>query len=470
MIAFTARALDATDDKGREVAKYLNSPETLLYTKGNVLFNLDKAKAEMRKNDFAVLVEGQMDCISVYMAGIRNVLAISGTAFTETQVRLLGRFTKRVIVNFDPDTAGATAAEKSIALLTEEDFDVKLVTLGGGLDPDRFVRQQGIQAYGAALRGAKRHSDYLIDRARQLYPGQSAEAKVSAMNFLLPHIRRMAHPIRRNQFAEDAANKLGIDSALMRQELKQAAAQRLASVPAQRKETLTETERVLLRALVLPESDAARRLAARGLAENSAWIADLATADLLDTLANAPAPSNPLDAASTDEARAQLALALDYTPASSEPALLKAGGRRAVYAGRTPSGAAAARTARADCRGRPARRSGHAVASDCGKSGRGPQAARPLVCIDESFVAAFNAMATGYNCRNDEPLRLSSVGVQKNAAGWRGGEYMPSLRSIGCEAGAAQICGDRAAGVPELQPALSHAERRSRCGAELLCR
>ncbi len=323
VIAFTARALDATDDKGREVAKYLNSPETLLYTKGNVLFNLDKAKGEMRKNDFAVLVEGQMDCISVYMAGIRNVLAISGTAFTETQVRLLGRFTKRVIVNFDPDTAGATAAEKSIALLTEEDFDVKLVTLGGGLDPDRFVREQGIQAYGAALRGAKRHSDYLIDRARQLFPGQSAEAKVSAMNFLLPHIRRMAHPIRRNQFAEDAANKLGIDSALMRQELKQAAAQRLASVPVQRKETLTETERILLRALVLPENNPARAVAARGLAENSAWIADLATADLLDTLANAPVPSNPLDAASTDEARAQLAQALEDTPSSNEPALVK---------------------------------------------------------------------------------------------------------------------------------------------------
>jgi DNA primase len=319
VIAFTARALDP-DDKN---AKYLNSPETVLYTKGNVLFNLDKAKSEMRKSDFAVLVEGQMDCISMYMAGIRNVLAISGTAFTETQVRLLGRFTKRVIVNFDPDTAGATAAEKSIALLTEEDFDVKLVTLEGGLDPDRFVREKGIQAYGAALRGARRHSDYLIERARQLFPGQSAEAKVSAMNFLLPHIRRMAHPIRRNQFAEDAANKLGIDSALMRQELKQAAAHRLASVPAQRTEMLTETERILLRALVLPGSDPARQLAARGLAENSAWIADLATADLLDTLANAPAPSNPLDAASSEEARALLAQALEYTPSKKEPALAK---------------------------------------------------------------------------------------------------------------------------------------------------
>ena len=317
VIAFTARALDP-DDKN---AKYLNSPETVLYTKGNVLFNLDKAKGEMRKSDFAVLVEGQMDCISVYMAGIRNVLAISGTAFTETQVRLLGRFTKRVIVNFDPDTAGATAAEKSIALLTEEDFDVKLVTLEGGLDPDRFVREKGIEAYGAALRGAKRHSDYLIDRARQLFPGQSAEAKVNAMNFLLPHIRRMAHPIRRNQFAEDAANKLGIDSALMRQELKQAAAHRLASVPAQLLPA-TAGEGVLLRALVLSEDEPARALAASQLSEHPEWTANLVTADLLEVLANSPVPSNPLEVAATVEARTQLATALARTPGPRDGPIL----------------------------------------------------------------------------------------------------------------------------------------------------
>jgi DNA primase len=317
IIAFTARALDP-DEKN---AKYLNSPESALYTKGHVLFNLDKAKGEMRKSDFAVLVEGQMDCISVYMAGIHNVLAVSGTAFTETQVRLLGRFTKRVIVNFDPDTAGAAAAEKSISLLTEEDFDIKVVTLEGGLDPDRFVREHGIAAYGAALRGAKRHSDYLIERARQQFPAHTAEAKVAAMNYLLPHIRRMTHPIRRNQFAEDAANKLGIDSALMRQELKQAAAQRVASVPAHRAEPLTETERILLRALVLPESAAARVIAATRIAEHPEWIADLATADLLDALAHSPAPPNPLDAASTDEARAHLAHALDHTPQHTDPPL-----------------------------------------------------------------------------------------------------------------------------------------------------
>ncbi len=225
-IAFTARALEEVDDKGRPIAKYINSPETPLYTKGQVLFNLDKAKADMRANDFALLVEGQMDCISVFMAGVHNVIATSGTAFTEPQVRLLGRFTKNVIVNFDPDTAGANAAEKSIALLTEEDFVVKIVTLEGGLDPDRFVREHGLPAYLDALRNAKRQSDYLIDRARQLFPGRTADAKVKQLNFLLPHIRRIPNRIQRDEFAADAAQKLGIDSAILRQELKQAAATR----------------------------------------------------------------------------------------------------------------------------------------------------------------------------------------------------------------------------------------------------
>jgi DNA primase len=315
VIAFTARALDP-DEKN---AKYLNSPETALYTKGQILFNLDKAKSEMRKSDFAVLVEGQMDCISVYMAGIHNVVATSGTAFTETQVRLLGRFTKRVIVNFDPDTAGATATEKSIALLTEEDFNIKVVSLEGGLDPDRFVREHGIQAYGAALRGAKRYADYLIDRARQLFPARTAEAKVSSVNFLLPHIRRMPNALHRGEFINDAAQKLGIDSALLLQEVKMAAAQRTASIPAHRAEPITETERILLRALVLPDSDPARIVASNHLAEHPEWIADLATADLLDALAHAPAPPNPLDAATTDESRAHLAHALAEESHTHQP-------------------------------------------------------------------------------------------------------------------------------------------------------
>src|SRR6201992_872469 len=245
VIAFTARALDSEEKCG---PKYMNSPESPIYFKGQVLFNLDKARQAIRQQNFALLVEGQMDCITAYMAGIQNVLATSGTAFTEMQVRLLGRYTKRLFVNFDPDTAGANAAEKSIALLTEEDFVVRVVTLEGGLDPDRFIRERGIQAYVAAVKGAKRHSEYLIDRAMQLFPPRTAEGKSKALSYLLPYIRRMPDQIVRDDFASNAAQKLGIDSAMVREELKQAARKRRDHVNPTSVDLLKEAERVLLRA------------------------------------------------------------------------------------------------------------------------------------------------------------------------------------------------------------------------------
>jgi DNA primase len=258
VIAFTARALDSDEPR-----KYMNSPETPLYSKGQVLFNLDKARQAIRQQNMALLVEGQMDCISVFAAGVTPVLATSGTAFTEQQARLLRRYTARLVVNFDPDTAGANAAEKSIALLTEEGFEVRVVTLEGGLDPDRFVRERGIQAYAEALKRAVRHSDYLIERARKLFPVRTAQGKVEAVNFLLPHIRRMPHPIARDEFAQDAAQKLAIDSALLRQELKQAAMKRQGQISAMKVSNLSECERVLVRALAgAPEGETFQRAVA----------------------------------------------------------------------------------------------------------------------------------------------------------------------------------------------------------------
>ncbi|HEY0162166.1 MAG TPA: DNA primase [Edaphobacter sp.] len=311
-IAFTGRALDTQDEKGRDIAKYMNSPEGPIYTKGHVLFNLDKARAEIRSLGFALLVEGQMDCISVFMAGIRNVIATSGTAFTEAQVRLLSRFTpnKQVILNFDPDNAGRTAAEKAGAMLTEEGFDVRIVLLEDGLDPDRFIRERGLQAYTAAVRSSHRYMDYLIERARQEYPARTAEAKVKAMNFLLPHIRRIPSPLQRDEFAADAAQKLGIDSAILRQELRQAAMQRVESVRSHSHDPASEIERILLRALVLPETDPARQLAATRLSEHPEWYDGLPSSAMLETLAAAPAPENPLDAAPDQSSRVLLARAL----------------------------------------------------------------------------------------------------------------------------------------------------------------
>ena len=258
VIAFTARALESGDKAG---PKYLNSPETPLYVKGNVLFNLDKARQPIREANFALLVEGQMDCISAYLAGITNVLATSGTAFTEAQVRLLSRYTTRVIVNFDPDTAGSDATEKSLALLTEEGFEVKIVTLEGGLDPDRYIRERGAKEYMAALRGARRHQDYLIDRARQLFPPRTPENKIKALNFLLPHIRRMPNSISRNEFATDAAQKLDIDSALVREELKQAANKRRDFLASPAASPLTRAEQILLQAFSSSHSSEIYRIA-----------------------------------------------------------------------------------------------------------------------------------------------------------------------------------------------------------------
>ena len=222
-------------------------------------------------------------------------------------------------MNFDPDTAGANAAEKSLALLTEEGFEVKIVTLEGGLDPDRFVRENGLEAYMAALRTAKRHSDYLIDHAREQFPGRTPDAKVKALNFLLPHIRRMPNRIQRDEFAADAAQKLGIDSAILRQELKQAAAQRVESVRSHTHDPASETERVLLRALVLPEHDPARILAAGQLSHHPEWYESLPSAALLGALSNAPAPPNPLDAAPDQQSHVLLVRALEHADPIASP-------------------------------------------------------------------------------------------------------------------------------------------------------
>ena len=310
VIAFTARILGTPSEGERAGPKYVNSPETPLYTKGQVLFNLDKAKAAIRTVGFALLVEGQMDCISVYLAGIHNVIATSGTAFTEQQVAILKRHTSNVIVNFDPDAAGANAAEKSIALLTEEGFVIKLVTLEGGLDPDRFVRERGVEAYKQAIRGARRQADYLIERARLLFPGAGAEQKVKAMNFLLPHIRRIPEKLAREQFAADAAQKMGIDSAVLREELRQAALRRREHVEA-RTTVLTEVERVLLRALAItdPEGEAARHLAANAVVEQPAWFEHLGAFAALQALATRAA-NDPMDVVADAAQKALLAEAL----------------------------------------------------------------------------------------------------------------------------------------------------------------
>src|SRR5215470_6870444 len=223
IVAFGARAL------GDDQPKYLNSPETPIYSKSNVLYHLDRAKDALRRQDFAVLVEGYMDAIAVAHAGISNVVASCGTALAESQIKLLGRFTKRVIVNYDPDAAGQAAAERSLAALLEQDFEVRVLALpqigDQKADPDQYIREKGGEAYLKQVREAPPYVDYLIRRASQM-DVSTGEGKKRAVNFLLPYVQKIPNSILRSEWATRIAQQLRLDEPVLRAALSKAAAQR----------------------------------------------------------------------------------------------------------------------------------------------------------------------------------------------------------------------------------------------------
>ena len=222
-VAFGCRAL------GDDMPKYLNSPETPIYSKSNVLYHLDRAKEALRRSDFAVLVEGYMDAIAVARAGISNVVASCGTSLAEPQIKLLARFTRRVIVNYDPDTAGQTATERSISLLLEQDFEVRVLALPGKADPDKFIREQGADAYIKVLKEAPPYVDYLIARARRM-DLTTGQGKLRAVNFLLPYVQKIPNRILRSEWATRIAQQLRLEEPVLRAALSKAAAERRSEV------------------------------------------------------------------------------------------------------------------------------------------------------------------------------------------------------------------------------------------------
>jgi DNA primase len=230
IVAFGCRAL------GDDQPKYLNSPETPIYSKSNVLYHMDRAKEGIRRQDFAILVEGYMDAIAVARAGISNVVASCGTSLAEPQIKLLGRFTRRVIVNYDPDAAGQTATERSLALLLEQDFEVRVLALppvgNKKADPDLFIREMGKDAYLKLLKEAPPYVDYLIARARQM-DLTTGEGKLRAVNFLLPYVQKIPNRILRSEWATRIAQQLRLDEPVLRAALSKAASERRSEVKTQ---------------------------------------------------------------------------------------------------------------------------------------------------------------------------------------------------------------------------------------------
>ncbi|HET9480485.1 MAG TPA: DNA primase [Candidatus Polarisedimenticolia bacterium] len=200
--------------------KYLNSAETPIYNKRENLYGLDLSRAGIRETGEAVVVEGYLDFASLHQAGIANVVATLGTAFAEEQVSLLRRFTGRIVINYDPDTAGASATRRSIDLLLAHGFKVRVLQLEPGKDPDEFVRSHGLQEYRARLDVAPRYFDYLVDRAVEGRDLSDYEVKSSALKEMLPVLSQVPDRVERSGYVNALAERLGIDDALMLAELR----------------------------------------------------------------------------------------------------------------------------------------------------------------------------------------------------------------------------------------------------------
>jgi DNA primase len=252
IIGFGGRAL-ASPEGTPDEPKYLNSPETPIYKKSYILYNLHRAKEAIRKDDRVILVEGYMDAIGVTAAGFRSVVASCGTALTAQQVQTLKRHTQKIVVNFDPDAPGANAAERSISLLLEEGMQVRIMELDGGLDPDEYCKQRGAAAYQERLEGAKGYFYWLADRARARYDLRTTEGQVAVLQFLVPAVQRIPDRLERLQIAVDVAGYVGVDQANQGRVIdafKKAAVDRQEKTLEPPKIPLRHDERMLLNALL----------------------------------------------------------------------------------------------------------------------------------------------------------------------------------------------------------------------------
>ena len=221
VIAFGGRAMDSD-----QVPKYLNSPETAIYSKSRTLYGLNLSKGAIRKLGFAVLVEGYFDFAQVFRTEAAPVVASCGTALTAQQAQLLRRFTSKVVLSFDPDAAGQGAAIRSCELLVSEGFDVNVVVLDKGEDPDTFIRHQGAARYRERLRGSRPYLEYLLDQAAAGVDFEHGDKRREFLNKMLAVAARVPDAAARDQFADRIAHKARITEDVVRAEIRKAAAAR----------------------------------------------------------------------------------------------------------------------------------------------------------------------------------------------------------------------------------------------------
>ena len=238
IVAFGGRAMEKDQQP-----KYLNSPETTIYTKGKTLYGLHLTKGDIRRLGYAVLVEGYFDFAQLVQAGITPVVASSGTALTPSQAQLLRRFTSKVILSFDPDAAGQGAAARSCELLVAEGFEVNVAVLPPGEDPDSVVQKRGRDAYLELLKNSRPYLEYLLDRAAASHDLTNDEGRRQFLTKMLAVAARIPDPAARDQFGDRLAHKARITEEVVRAEVRKAAVQKRPSLTARDIPTFGEVKR-----------------------------------------------------------------------------------------------------------------------------------------------------------------------------------------------------------------------------------
>jgi DNA primase len=213
-VAFGARAMRPGDEP-----KYLNSPETAAYTKGRHLFGLSVTREEIRRKKFVILVEGYLDLIVPFQHGVRNVVASLGTSLTAEQAKLLNRFARKVVVNYDGDRAGINAAKRAIEVLLPEDFEVKVLVLSEGSDPDEFVRAHGADEYNQRRGEAAPHMQFVLEQAMRDRNLHNPPEKSEAVAEVLPFVRAVRNTIQKREYFDIMMDSLRVDDLSLRQEL-----------------------------------------------------------------------------------------------------------------------------------------------------------------------------------------------------------------------------------------------------------
>ena len=291
VVAFGGRALEAGQQP-----KYVNSPETVLYTKGRMLYGLHLTKAAIRRLGYAVMVEGYFDFAQALQAGVKNPVATCGTALTDRQARLLHRFASKVILSFDPDTAGQNASARSGELLVSQGLQVNVAVLEAGEDPDTVVRTHGAAHYVDKLRTSRPYLEYVLDQAAARRDFSRDEQRRAFLNDMLGIAARIPDAAARDQFADRLAHKAQVMEAVVRTQIRQAAVARKTTIAPTRTgngiTTMTPAEKGLLWATMC-DTVAAQQVLASLAADDLEGLGTRSILQVARTLSDWPAEAVP---------------------------------------------------------------------------------------------------------------------------------------------------------------------------------